>query len=534
MANDSVSASDQPGLVERIRRGDDAAFGELFQAHEAAVRRLARGLSSDASEAEDVTAETFFRVLQAIRRGNGPRDNVRAYLLTVARRVSWEWQAARREVPVTDEELVARAGAGGDAQSRTAESSLITRAFTSLPERWRTVLWRTEVEGQQPAVVALHFGLSANATAALARRARIGLRAAYLQAHLATDHSSAACLGVVRKLGGYTAGSVKGAEAHKIRSHLSACSSCRSTHDELRRVCSSLRAHASVLVPLVPLSGLTLAGSYAGSGAGVAVAAGGSATASGLAVGGLGSGAATAATLTGSKLGLTFASAAAVVGMSGVPMIGDMDGGRGDATTNGDGGVVALSSSAADDRRSAMVTAGSPAMVTAGSPAMGTAGSPAMGTAGSPAHEAAGERDGTGSIALPAESSGLGPTEFLLPAEAVTGAGSTAAELPPEASSRQGRERLPSSSAPPKEPGTGRKVRQEPAVPRDDTSAEPGTPSVGDSKKSDGSDPPGQRHGREGSHPSDIENQRKDQREGERKDPKANRDAVAPTARPNE
>ncbi|CAM2769844.1 sigma-70 family RNA polymerase sigma factor [Saccharomonospora xinjiangensis] len=522
MANDSVSASDQPGLVERIRRGDDSAFGELFQAHEAAVRRLARGLSSDASEAEDVTAETFFRVLQAIRRGNGPRDNVRAYLLTVARRVSWEWQAARREVPVTDEELVARAGAGSDAQSRTAESSLITRAFTSLPERWRTVLWRTEVEGQQPAVVAPHFGLSANATAALARRARIGLRAAYLQAHLATDHSSAACLGVVRKLGGYTAGSVTGAEAHKIRSHLSACSSCRSTHDELRRVCSSLRAHASVLVPLVPLSGLTLAGSYAGSGAGAAVAAGGSATASGLAaVGGMGSGAATAATLTGSKLGLTFASAAAVVGMSGVPMIGDMDGGRGDAPTNGDGGVVALSRSTADDGR----------------PAMGTAGSPAMGTAGSPAHDKAGGRDGTGSVALPAESSGLGPTEFLLPAEAVPGAGSTAADLPSEASSPSGRERLPSSSAPSTEPGTGREVRQEPAVPRDDTSADPGTPAIDDSTQPGGSDPPGQRHDRDdrdGSHPSDTRDQRKDQRQGERKDPRANRDAAAPAVRPNE
>ncbi|EID54216.1 sigma-70 family RNA polymerase sigma factor [Saccharomonospora xinjiangensis] len=521
MANDSVSASDQPGLVERIRRGDDAAFGELFQAHEAAVRRLARGLSSDASEAEDVTAETFFRVLQAIRRGNGPRDNVRAYLLTVARRVSWEWQAARREVPVTDEELVARAGAGGDAQSRTAESSLITRAFTSLPERWRTVLWRTEVEGQQPAVVAPHFGLSANATAALARRARIGLRAAYLQAHLATDHSSAACLGVVRKLGGYTAGSVTGAEAHKIRSHLSVCSSCRSTHDELRRVCSSLRAHASVLVPLVPLSGLTLAGSYAGSGAGAAVAAGGSATASGLAVGGMGSGATTAATLTGSKLGLTFASAAAVVGMSGVPVIGDMDGGHGDTPTNGDGGVVTLSSSAADDRRSSMKTAGSPAMK----------------TAGSPADEDAGGRDGTGSIALPAESSGLGPTEFLLPAEAVTGPGSTAADLPSEASSPPGRER-PSDSAPPTGRGTGREVRQEPAVPRDDTSADPGTPAIGDPRQPGGSGPPGQRHdrddGRDGSHPSGTKDQRNDQREGERKDPKANRDAAAPAVRPNE
>lgn len=248
----TVSADEQ-ALLHRLRAGEDAAFSELFELHAAAVRRLARGIASDASEAEDITAETFFRVLQALRRGAGPRDHVRAYLLTVARRVSWEWHGARRDVPVTDDELTVRAGAGADAHARTAEHSLIATAFTSLPERWRTVLWQTEVEGEQPAVVAPHFGLSANATAALARRARQGLRAAYLQAHLAMNRTSdVGCRGVIEKLGGYTAGSVTGSEAARIRTHLLGCASCRAMHAELRDVCSSLRAHAGLLVLFVP------------------------------------------------------------------------------------------------------------------------------------------------------------------------------------------------------------------------------------------------------------------------------------------
>lgn len=246
-------SSDEQALLHRLRAGEDAAFSELFELHSAAVRRLARGLASDASEAEDITAETFFRVLQALRRGAGPRDHIRAYLLTVARRVSWEWHGARRDVPVTDDELTHRAGAGADAHARTAEHSLIATAFTSLPERWRTVLWQTEVEGEQPAVVAPHFGLSANATAALARRARQGLRAAYLQAHLAMNRTSdVSCRGVIEKLGGYTAGSVTGSEAARVRTHLLGCSSCRAMHAELRDVCSSLRAHAGILVVFVP------------------------------------------------------------------------------------------------------------------------------------------------------------------------------------------------------------------------------------------------------------------------------------------
>src|SRR5207249_526763 len=60
------------------------------------------------------------------------------------------------------------------------------------------------------------------------------------------------CRAVVEKLGGFTAGSVTGAEAERIKAHLHGCPSCRATQDELRDVCSSLRAHAGVLVLLVP------------------------------------------------------------------------------------------------------------------------------------------------------------------------------------------------------------------------------------------------------------------------------------------
>lgn len=248
----AASESDEQALLKRLREGEDAAFGELFELHSGAVRRLAASLATDRSEAEDITAETFFRVLQALRRGAGPRNYLRAYLLTVARRVSWEWHGARRDVPVTDDELTFRAGAGADTHAHAAERTLITTAFTSLPERWRTVLWQTEVEGEQPAMVAPSFGLSANATAALARRARQGLRAAYLQAHLSVNRGPETCRAVVEKLGGFTVGSVTGAEAERIKAHLLGCASCRATQDELRDVCSTLRAHAEVLVVAMP------------------------------------------------------------------------------------------------------------------------------------------------------------------------------------------------------------------------------------------------------------------------------------------
>jgi RNA polymerase sigma factor (sigma-70 family) len=250
-----------------LEEGDNAAFSDLFQTHSMAVRRLAAGMANNKAEAEDIVSETFFRVLQAVRRGSGPKDHIRAYLLTVARRVCWEWHGSRRDVPVSDDELTYRAGASADTVSKLAERSLITAAFSSLPERWRTVLWQTEVEGEQPAVVGPRYGLTPNATAALARRARQGLRAAYLQAHLAINRKSdVGCQSVTEKLGGYTAGNLSGAELHRVRAHLLGCAECRSIHDELQDVCLSLRAYAGVLVVLVPGSVMALSGGVSGAG----------------------------------------------------------------------------------------------------------------------------------------------------------------------------------------------------------------------------------------------------------------------------
>ncbi|MBP2321762.1 RNA polymerase sigma factor (sigma-70 family) [Kibdelosporangium banguiense] len=243
-------------LLASLRAGEDAAFGELFSRHADAVRRLARSIAADRSDVEDLTAEAFFRVLQAIRRGAGPVDNVRSYLLIVTRRVAWEWSERRRDVPVSDEILSHRAGQNPDTSGQAHERNLITRAFTSLPERWRSVLWKVEVEGERPAVVAPNFGLSPNATAALARRARRGLRAAYLQAHLSTHHGSTGCRSILEKLGAYTAGTIKGAERRRVRAHLVSCSSCQSTHDELQDVCAGLRSYAGLMVAPVAIGGL--------------------------------------------------------------------------------------------------------------------------------------------------------------------------------------------------------------------------------------------------------------------------------------
>ncbi|GGU94336.1 hypothetical protein GCM10010211_71810 [Streptomyces albospinus] len=97
------------------------------------------------------------------------------------------------------------------------EASLIGRVFAALPERWQTVLWHTEVEGESPAQVAPLLGLSANAVAALACRAREGLRKEYFQAHLSEQEMARECCKCARKPAAYVRGPLGSRKRHRGR-----------------------------------------------------------------------------------------------------------------------------------------------------------------------------------------------------------------------------------------------------------------------------------------------------------------------------
>jgi RNA polymerase sigma factor (sigma-70 family) len=288
-------------LVLRTRGGDDGAYEELFRRHAPAVRRYARTCCRDAHTADDLTAEVFARTLQAVRRGSGPEHAVRAYLLTTVRRVAASWtQSAKREHLVEDFAVFAAQAAASSAVSKDdtldlgadvramheAEQSLAMQAFRSLPERWQAVLWHTTVEDESPSQVAPLFGLTANATAVLAGRAREGLKQAYLQAHVSTALTSGGdCARYADRLGAYARGGLRMRAERGLRKHLEECAKCRLAAGELAMVNSEI----PVVIPIAVVgwfaAGFSLKAAglvggaaigAAGAGAGAAAAAGGS------------------------------------------------------------------------------------------------------------------------------------------------------------------------------------------------------------------------------------------------------------------
>lgn len=172
-----LASLDDGELVVRSRAGDRAAYGELFRRHEPLVRRRAWRLTGS-SEVEDLVAETFAAVLRALLVGRGPTTDVRRYLLVTVRNTAADAGRRRsREVPHH---------AGADVflelPGERVTVGPVAEAMARLSPRHRQVLWWREVEGWSMEDLGAELGLSPNAAAALAYRARRALQDAYAAA----------------------------------------------------------------------------------------------------------------------------------------------------------------------------------------------------------------------------------------------------------------------------------------------------------------------------------------------------------------
>ena len=238
---------DDGELIAAVRSGDTEAYGELFARHADAARRLARSMT-DPVAADDLVSEAFTKVLVVLQRGAGPDLAFRAYLLTAVRRLHVDGiRATDRVRPTEDSDVVDPAAPLEDTAVAGFERSAAARALSSLPERWQAVLWHTEVEGQKPADVAPMLGMSANAVAALAYRAREGLRQAFLTMHV-EDAGEEACATARANMGAYVRGGLSHRDATKLAAHLESCRPCAAIYLELVEVNGALRG---VLAPLV-------------------------------------------------------------------------------------------------------------------------------------------------------------------------------------------------------------------------------------------------------------------------------------------
>jgi RNA polymerase sigma-70 factor (ECF subfamily) len=124
-------------LIERARRDDLAAFGELVERHRPAVLRAATAALGDPNEAEDVAQDAFVAAWHGLRRFRGDAT-FRTWVLTIA----WRHALSRRRTGARRwwSRLVGAAGREGadradldpPAPGRSQEEHLMDEEFRRL------------------------------------------------------------------------------------------------------------------------------------------------------------------------------------------------------------------------------------------------------------------------------------------------------------------------------------------------------------------------------------------------------------------
>lgn len=169
---------DEPALVRKARWGDRTSFDALYRLHAPAVYTLALRLCGQAHIAEDITQDTFLKMLRFL---GGFREGrpLRPWLKQVAARTAID--RLRRDRPQLYASLDADPDAGlataptthpGSAAS-TAEAEGLLRRLAPLP---RTLVWLHEMEGWTHEELAARFGQSPSWSKSIVSRALARLR----------------------------------------------------------------------------------------------------------------------------------------------------------------------------------------------------------------------------------------------------------------------------------------------------------------------------------------------------------------------
>lgn len=236
------SAGSDADLLARTRAGDEHAYGALWRRYSRKAIVVASS-SQWSSDAEDLVAEAFTRIYQAIRAGKGPTSTFRPYLFMTMRNLAITWGRARREVPIAYIESVQDPRWTEETASVQFDASLASTAILTLPSRWQEVLWCAEIEDLSMAEIGARLRIGEHAAATLAFRAREGLRHAWITAHLKTRApQTKECRWALGKLARHARGRLGSRDEQRVRAHLEPCVDCRAQAEEALNASSRLHS----------------------------------------------------------------------------------------------------------------------------------------------------------------------------------------------------------------------------------------------------------------------------------------------------
>jgi RNA polymerase sigma factor (sigma-70 family) len=235
-------------LLQAARAGRGEAFAELYLMHHQAALNFARTLTSR-TRANDLVSDAFAKIFALMKNGKGPETAFKAYLMSTIRTLNIDsLRRTGREFVVDDFTALPEQPVVDDGTDERAEYDAVRRAFTSLPERWQTVLWASTVENLPLQQIADELEMTCGAVGVLAFRAREGLRQAYLAQHNETLANGDECLAYADDLPKYVRGMLRARRQAKVENHVTTCRECASAVVGLTYINERLGA---VVLPLL-------------------------------------------------------------------------------------------------------------------------------------------------------------------------------------------------------------------------------------------------------------------------------------------
>jgi RNA polymerase sigma-70 factor, ECF subfamily len=184
----STEANDELALVERARTGDAAAFSELVQRYERKIYRLAKHITQNDEDAEDVLQESFLKAYTHLESFHGDskfytwlvRIAVNEALMKLRKRKT-DKTVSLDEPQDTGEDLVQREIAVWEDDpekkySREELADILNTAVQSLKPSFRTVFVLRDIEELSTEDTAETLGISIPAVKSRLLRARLQLR----------------------------------------------------------------------------------------------------------------------------------------------------------------------------------------------------------------------------------------------------------------------------------------------------------------------------------------------------------------------
>jgi RNA polymerase sigma-70 factor (ECF subfamily) len=152
------SETDEPELLRQIARGNEEAFGILYERYQGPLYRFAWHMSGDAATAEEIAQEVFMLLIRSPRQFDPKKGSLAGYLFGIARNLTRKSLARTRLAVSLDEQLDEEgeseltfdpADEQQDIFGALSQQQLLAhlqKAILSLPAQYREVIGLCDLE----------------------------------------------------------------------------------------------------------------------------------------------------------------------------------------------------------------------------------------------------------------------------------------------------------------------------------------------------------------------------------------------------